>query len=240
MVVFLSDATIIEEDRVNTAVYVDRKNSVSVKRSDGNTYHNFVGKITDQGFDPDTDPADIRKVQLNTGARLSFSITAQASGKFVIYQIITNETDASVTYKRKTLQTTKVSLKKNNLNCTVVSKAIYLEAGTYFISMEGSIAKKGDTNGFYNVDLNYIDPVEDTKKKGTKFYVDDDNGDNNWLYDKKKGINTAVYDAASFHIDDLSVIQLDTTVLDKSHTDDQGITHVYKRSTKSLLCRQNG
>ena len=227
MDLFLSEATVL--DNGTTSVPVDTKNSVSVKRPDGITYSNFVGKISDPApGQRDADPADYRKIKLETGARLSFSVTGQSSGKLVIYQIVESAKDESVTYNRKTLQTTKLSLKKNNANVTVVSKAIYLEAGTYFLAMEGAIAKKGDTNGFYNVELNYIDPAVDARKQGTKFYADDDNGDNNWLYDKKeKAINAAVYDAESLHISAGSVIQLDAAVLDKTHIDEKKQEHVY-------------
>ena len=226
MDIFLSEATILDKDTKD--VQVDRKYSVSVERDDGITYHNFVGKIADQGFDPDTDPADYRKIKLETGARLSFSVTGQSSGKFVIYQIIESEKNNSVTYKLKSVQKTNLSLKRGAANVTAVSKAIYLEAGTYFVAMEGKIASKGDTNGFYNVELNYIDPAIDTKKQGTKFYEDDDNGDNNFLYDKKlKAINEAVYNADAVHVDAMTVIQLDDAVLGKSHTDAEGVEHVY-------------
>ena len=76
-------------------------------------------------------------------------------------------------------------VKKNATNARVTTKALYLNANTqYVLSMQYTKGKKNPLEDFYNVELNYID--DDVKKKGTYFYVDDDNGDNNWLYDRKK------------------------------------------------------
>jgi autotransporter passenger strand-loop-strand repeat protein len=149
------------------------------------TYNNFVGKIAGKGFNPDTDDSDCGKFELKTGARLSFNVTARAAGKFVIYKI-TEKWDAShekCTYTKKAVQTTSISVKGKATYSTVSTKAVYLEAGTYFLSMETKIGKKKDTECFYNVELNYNGTA---KKPATTFYSDDDNGWNNYLYDKKK------------------------------------------------------
>ena len=153
------------------------------------TYRNFVGmkKENEEDAEYREDFSDSGKVKMNTGARLSFTVTAKASGKFVIYQIIEkwDRTHTNCTYKRKILQTTKVVVKKNATNARVTTKALYLNANTqYVLSMQYTKSKKNPLEDFYNVELNYID--DDVKKKGTHFYVDDDNGDNNWLYDRKK------------------------------------------------------
>ena len=213
MAIFTSKPLVIDGD--TTAVYIDEKGSVSVERADGITYNNFVGKITGQGFDPDTDPADYRKIELKTGARLSFSVTAQASGKFVIYQITENwnEKKQTLTYTKKAVQTTNLSVKKNAANVAVDTKAVYLEAGTYFLAMETKIDKKKDTEGFYNVEMHYVDPAEDKKNQSTKFYTDDDDGSNNWVYDKKdkeNPVNPAVYGSDPFIINaDTNHVQVD-------------------------------
>ena len=163
--------------------------------ADGNliTYNNFVGKITGKGFDPDTDDSDCGKFKLETGARLSFNVTARAAGKFVIYQI-TEKWDAvheKCTYTKKAVQTTSISVKGNATHSTVSTKAVYLEAGTYFLSMETKIDKKKDTECFYNVELNYDGTA---KNPGTKFYSAGDNGWNNYLYDSKaKTLNPSYF-----------------------------------------------
>jgi len=205
MEIFTSKPLVIDGN--TTAVYIDEKGSVSVERADGITYNNFVGKITGKGFDPETDPADYRKIELEQGARLSFSVTAQASGTFAIYQITEtwNEKKQTLTYTKKAVQSTKLTVKQNALNTMVDTKAVYLKAGTYFLAMETKIDNKKDTEGFYNVEMHYIEPAEDAKKQGTKFYTDDDDGTNNWVYDKKNKetpVNPAVYGSDPFVIDD--------------------------------------
>ena len=158
------------------------------------TYNNFVGKITGKGFDPDTDDSDCGKFVLNTGARLSFNVTARAAGKFVIYKITEtpDKKDPSKTnYSLKKIQTTSISVKKKTSYSTVSTKAVYLEAGTYFLSMETKINKKKDTECFYNVELNYAGTA---KKPGAKFYSAGDNSWNNYLYDSKtKTLNPSYF-----------------------------------------------
>ena len=227
MDIYNGDALVI--DGGTTDVFIDIQGSVSVERADGITYNNFFGRITGQGFNPDTDPADYRKISLATGARLSFSVTAQAAGKFAIYRIDEswNEKKEITEYKLKSLQSTKVSVKKDELNCTVDTKAVYLEAGTYFLAMEGTIDKRKDTEGFYNVEMHYVDPAEDKKNQSTKFYTDDDDGTNNWVYnkkDKENPVNPAVYGSDPFIInEDTNHVQVDAagTVC---HEDEYGFT----------------
>jgi len=176
------------------------------------TYNNFVGKITGKGFDPDTDDSDCGKFVLNTGARLSFNVTARAAGKFVIYQITEtpDKKDPSKTnYSLKKIQTTSISVKKKTTYSAVSTKAVYLEAGTYFFSMETRIDKKKDTECFYNVELNYDGTA---KKPATTFYSDDDNGWNNYLYDKKtKTLNPSAFMLmeTDFKVNGTSNIEMD-------------------------------
>ena len=187
--IYDSDATPLY---AGTPILLDKPLTVnqSFDEHDGKTitYSNFVGKITGKGFDPDTDDSDCGKFELTTGARLSFNVTVRAAGNFVIYQI-TETPDkkeplnpAKMKYSLKKVQTTSISVKKNTTYSAVSTKAVYLEAGTYFFSMEAKIDKKKDTEGFYNVELNYSD---DPKKPGTKFYSAGDDGWNNYLYDSK-------------------------------------------------------
>ena len=86
-------------------------------------------------------------------------------------------------------------MKKKTTYSTVSTKAVYLEAGTYFLSMETKIDKKKDTECFYNVELNYDGTA---KNPGTKFYSADDGGWNDYLYDSKtKTLN--IYVMGYFH-----------------------------------------
>lgn len=167
--------------------YDEDGNPITIKY----TYSNFVGKNTTtdetggKKFNPDTDDSDCGKFVLNTGARLSFNIRTRAAGNFVIYRITETpdkKDPAKMKYSLKKVQTTSISVKKKTTYSAVSTKAVYLEAGTYFFSMEAKIDKKKDTEGFYNVELNYSD---DPKKPGTKFYSAGDNGWNDYLYDSK-------------------------------------------------------
>ena len=200
--IYYSAATVLGP--TTTSVPIDRAKSVIMPIEEYDkktiTYSNFTGKITNKEFNPDTDDSDCRKIELATGARLSFDVTAKSAGKFVIYRI-DGKYDAkkgTTTYTLKSVQSNSISVKKNTTYATLSTKAVYLEKGTYYLSFESTIDKKKDTENFYNVELNY---KEDPKKPGTKFYVDDDNGDNNWLYDKKeKKTNDAVCGASAILI----------------------------------------
>ncbi|MBQ7731780.1 MAG: AIDA repeat-containing protein [Lentisphaeria bacterium] len=148
-----------------TEVFVDRKYSVTV---DG--MHNFAGKV--QGFEPyEDDLADYAKIELATGAKLTFDIDSHIAGKFVIYSY-----DAEKK-KLKSLQSTSVKLNKDGSPKTTSTKEKFLDAGTYYVSMQVSVSKKKYApDGFYNVKVG----------SNTVYFKDDDSGWNNWLYDKKK------------------------------------------------------
>jgi len=215
-----------------SAVQIDDAKTVknTVEEFDGKsiTYTNFTGKITGKGYDPDTDDSDCRKIELSTGARLSFDVTAKSAGKFVIYQIDEKyDAKKGPTYTLKSVQSTSISLKKNTTYSTVSTKEVYLEKGTYYLSFESTIDKKKDTENFYNVELNC---KEDPKKPATKFYVDDDSGDNNWLYDKKlKKTNSAVCGAAAIEIarNKSATIQVDKPEITGSYTNFVGFGDEY-------------
>ena len=155
----------------DSTILLDEDNTI-YKPADDTIYHNFVGKVT--GFEPrEIDPADYAKIVLETGAQLQFSIDSQIAGKFIIYSY------DEETHKVKALQTTNVKLKNNVPVKDQLTKAKLFEAGTYYISMQGTIPKKTDApNGFYDVAL----------ATETHFFLDDDDNKNDWLYEKgKKG-----------------------------------------------------
>ena len=180
---------------------------------DPNTgYHNFVGSV--EGFQPkDRDEADYTKIVLETGAQLQFSIDSQITGKFIIYSY-----DAS-SKKMKALVTTKLTVKNNTPVKDVTSTAKLLEAGTYYISMQGTLPKAGKgwaPNGFYDVELT----------SAAHFFLDDDDNKNNWLYEGGKngrGLNNDVA-GASVVAKDLSraskgeLVQIDADVVEHDPT----------------------
>ena len=152
-------------------VLLDRLDSVDL---DG--WNNFVGKVV--GFTPEQDAADYAKIVLTTGAKLTFDVASLAGGKFAIWQLVQGKDDkqGNPTYSMKSLQTASLKKAKGATVYTASSKEKLFEAGTYFVSMQSSIAKKGDTMGFYNVGV------------GAKsvYFADDDDGWNNYAYDKAK------------------------------------------------------
>ena len=157
-----------ELDSDSEEVLFDKEDSIE---KDGK--YNFFGKV-----DGVADVADFAVIELYSGANLSFDIASTAGGKFVIYQLVTGkDKKGNTTYSMKTVQTTALKKAKGAAEFTAQSKRKLLAAGQYYVAMQGAIAKKGDTEGYYNVLL--TDP-------DNRFYVDGDGGWNNWLYDKKR------------------------------------------------------
>ena len=152
--------------------------------ADATTYHNFVGKTESKEDGVKIDAADYAKIVLATGAQLQFSIDSQIGGKFIVYSYDT------ATNKMKALQTTKIAIKNGAPVSGLKSGVKLFEAGTYYISMQGSIPKKTNApNGFYDVQL----------ASETHFFLDDDDQKNNWLYEggkKGRGLNDDVAGAS--------------------------------------------
>ena len=107
-----------------------------------NCYDNFVGF---------GDPVDFAKITLDQAATISFSMNATDAAKFVIYSLTEKKNGK---YTMKALQTTKLKkATKDATEYTAETKALSLEAGDYFVSMESTNAKKGGS-AYYNVTLN--------------------------------------------------------------------------------------
>ena len=105
-------------------------------------YDNFVGF---------GDAVDFAKITLDQAATISFSMNATDAAKFVIYSLTEKKGGK---YAMKALQTTKLKkATKDAAEYTAETKALSLEAGDYFISMESTNAKKGG-EAYYNVTLN--------------------------------------------------------------------------------------
>ncbi len=89
-----------------------------------------------------SDSVDYMEFTLDTAAKLNFDVASSDSAKFVIYQL------NDKTGKLKTLQTT--TIKADTVTPT---KDLFLAAGTYYISVTSTNAKKGG-NADYSFKLN--------------------------------------------------------------------------------------
>ena len=141
-----------------------------------------VSKDGKQNFVGYGDPADYAKITFDSPSKLSFTVNSSDKVKFVVYALAeSTNSKGDPAYKLKALQTT-VSVKdKKTGEYAATTKSLLLDPAdantAYYISVQSTNATK---NGFalYNVALN----PDDTK---TEFYADGDDGDNDWLYDKK-------------------------------------------------------
>ena len=149
------------------------------------------------------DEIDYKKITLEKAAKLSFSLSATDEVEFTIARLVKKAgRNGTVTYSLKKLQTAK--LKKNN-HYTAESTPILLEADDYYISMKSTNAAKGAST-----DYNVLFGEQSVKK----FYLDCDDGGNNWLYDKGLGgWNDTVLDSVAFAFDSKTAIQVDDDVL---------------------------
>ena len=109
------------------------------------------------------DAVDYTGFTLDSAAKLSFSIIAGDSVKFTIYQLIR---DKNGTYSLKALQTTALSYDKEMLDYEAVTKALLLEAGDYYFSVQSTNAAQGGSAD-YSVYLN-----QDPEQGGSEFYTE--------------------------------------------------------------------
>ena len=124
------------------------------------------------------DSVDYGGFTLDSAARLSFSIDADAAVKFTIYQLIK---DKNGTYSLKALQTTTLSYDSEMEDYEAVTKGLLLQAGTYYISVQSTNADQGGS-AYYNV---YLDD------ENTDFFTGGDNSDD-WTDLKTAGENGEV------------------------------------------------
>ena len=143
-----------------------------------------VGKDTLTNYVGYGDAADYRKITLETGASLSFTVKATDAAKIVIYSLAEGTGKKAGTYTMKQLQTTTLKLDKATRLYTIDTKPLLLSLnaedaegnayGEYYVSVQSTNAAKGG-KAYYSVELN---------DKKTVFYSDADDGMNNWLYRK--------------------------------------------------------
>ena len=134
----------------------------SIKLDTGATgkdgYDNWVGF---------SDATDYRMLTLENAANLTLSLTATGKTKLTIWKVTTNEKKGTINLSNKFSTTAKAD-KAGTI------KAKFLEAGTYFVSVESTDAKKGGS-AYYNVSVD----------SASVFFDSADTGKNNELYDKK-------------------------------------------------------
>ena len=123
------------------------------------------------------DAIDYSVLALENAASVSFDVSSSDAGKFTIWTL-----DAK-TNKLKSLQATATKLDKKvegPQNNVATTKALLLQAGTYYLSIENTNAKKGGSG-------NYTVMMDDK----TVFFTKGDNSDD-WTDMKTKGAAGAV------------------------------------------------
>lgn len=142
-----------------------------------------AGVVTNEGWNNFVgfgDPADYAKLDLLCPSRLSFTVTASDKAKIVLYKLVETEVKGRTVYKLTALRSVTLAKKKTG-EYVATTRSILLDTPdantSYYISVQSTTAKK-DGYALYNVTLK-----ED--EKYTKFFADADNGDNDWLYNRK-------------------------------------------------------
>ena len=117
--------------------------------------------------------SDYAKIELASAAKLSFSIDATDAAKFTVYQLVQAKNGK---YSLNALQTATLALNREFDNYEAVTKALLLEAGEYYISMESTNAAQGGS-AYYTVSLN---------SEGSEFFTSGENWDD-WADLKTEG-----------------------------------------------------
>ncbi len=120
------------------------------------------------------DTLSLRRIDFLYDGKYSFTVNTTDKIKVSLIQVTTSAQNKT---KVKKLASKTISAKKN-FGKDIDFGGIALAKGTYYIQAEAVSAAKG-TNADYSV------------KVGTAsvFHVDCDDGSNNWLYEKKRGVN---------------------------------------------------
>lgn len=150
------------------------------------------------------DTEDYAKITLEHAAKLDFLIDADGASKFTVWQLTYNA--KKDTYALKSIKS--VSVKAGVQAVVSVQLQASDENNMYYISMTAANIKKFDSVEYYvGLDL-----------ESTIFYVDADNGDNNWLYQTKtKKRNMSLVDSEAVNLtvdtDDIRLDQGGTEVV---------------------------
>ncbi|MBO4511169.1 MAG: hypothetical protein J5746_00230 [Victivallales bacterium] len=135
------------------------------------------GALVEDGWVGYGDAIDYMAVTLNSAANIAFALQAGDAAKFNIFQLQEKVTKGVSTYSLKSLQST--TLKKD---VAATTKKLLLNAGTYYLAMEGTNAKKGGSAD-YTIAVN----------ASTDFFDKGDNSDD-WGDMKTMGTEGAVGD----------------------------------------------
>ena len=134
------------------------------------------------------DAVDYLKITLESAAKLSFLLGADDASKFTVWRLNSKTNKQGVvSWSLKSLQTKSLAKVKKTGEYAASTKALLLDKGEYYISMQSTNAAKGGSAA-YTVTLDAENSV---------FYTDVDDGRNDWLYDKKSG--TANPDRETFN-----------------------------------------
>ena len=166
------DYTVMKNDKY--AVFDQGDNSDDAYNGEG------VGEFAEswEGWVGYGDATDFTTLTLDSAANLVFDVSSSDAGKFTVWTVDPK------TNKLKSLQATSTKLDKKLdavQNNVATTKALLVEAGTYYLSMENTNAKKGGS-GDYTVILN---------NDKTVFFTKGDNSDD-WGDMKANGAAGAV------------------------------------------------
>ena len=133
------------------------------------------------------DAIDYQAITLDSAASLVFDVTSTDAVKFTVYSLQSKTTKNVTTYSLKSLNTATPKLDKNTGKYSASTKALLLNAGTYYISTQSSNATKGGSAD-YTVSLN----------QKSVFFTKGDNSDNAWANAPAIAANDTVNDWVGF------------------------------------------
>ena len=131
------------------------------------------------------DEWDYISFTIDSAAKLSFDILSGDATKFVICGLNSKNGKNGTTYSLKSLQSTTLKKAKGETDYAALTKGLLLHAGTYYIGVQSTNAKKGG-NADYTISLD----------AGSIFYTRGDDDLNDWLYDKKEKVFNTELDFA--------------------------------------------
>ena len=124
------------------------------------------------------DTLSLRRIEFDFYGKYTFTVNTTDKVKISIIQVTA---DAKGKLKEKKVASTSISAKKKYGKDIDIS-GVLLAKGTYYLQAEALSAAKG-TNADFSVKVG----------SASVFYTDCDNGSNNWLYEKKRGVNPAEF-----------------------------------------------
>ena len=133
------------------------------------------------------DSIDYQAIALDSAASLVFDVTSTDAVKFTVYSLQSKTANNVTTYSLKSLMTSTPKLNKATGKYSDTTKALLLDAGTYYISTQSSNAAKGGSAD-YKVALN----------SNSVFFTKGDNSDDAWANAPAFEANDTVTDWVGF------------------------------------------